>query len=73
MGLNEDRVIHLTAKELAKRWHTSIAVLANLRCHGGGPRFLKLGRKVLYPITEIERHERERLRAANSVPVKDPE
>jgi hypothetical protein len=67
---SQERVLHLTTAELAERWRTSIAVLANLRYKGGGPRFIKLGRKVLYPMTEIERHERERLRAANSVPVK---
>ncbi len=31
----------------------SRATLASLRCRGGGPPFLKLGRRVVYPLSEL--------------------
>ena len=49
----------------------SVGTLANWRGTGDGPRFIKLGRKCLYPLAELEAWERERLRSAVSVPVED--
>lgn len=47
----------LTTKELADRWKTSPAYLANRRCGGHGPEYIKVGSKVLYPLEEIEKFE----------------
>jgi hypothetical protein len=41
----------LSAREAAQHTGLSAATLAKLRCWGGGPEYLKLGRRVMY-----ERH-----------------
>jgi len=70
MPLLDGRELHLNPDELAERWHLSRGTLASWRCKGGGPRFIKFGRRPLYPISEVERFERENLRAATHVPAK---
>ena len=55
--------MNLTPKEAAERLRTTIGTLSNWRVRGDGPRFIKLGRKVLYPLTEIEAFEKRQLRA----------
>lgn len=55
--------MNLTPKEAADRLRTSVGTLSNWRVRGDGPRFIKLGRKVLYPLTEIEAFEKRQLRA----------
>ena len=50
-----DRVeMPLTTKEAALRLRLAESTLKNLRAIGGGPRYLKLGRKVLYPVSELD-------------------
>ena len=46
--------MRLTTKEAAKFIGVSEGTLRNLRIAGGGPRFIKLGRKVLYDQRDIE-------------------
>jgi len=58
--------MHLTPKEAADRLRTSIGTLSNWRVQGAGPRFVKIGRKVLYPLSEIEAYEQRQLRASTS-------
>jgi hypothetical protein len=65
--------IHLTAEETAARLRLAVITLAHWRVQGRGPRFIKLGRKVLYPITEIEAFERAQLHSATSVKAQVPE
>jgi hypothetical protein len=48
--------------ELAKRWGFNVMSLANMRTQGRGPKFIKLGNKVLYPVAEIEAYEGSLLR-----------
>jgi hypothetical protein len=60
--------MHLLPHEVAARMRVSVGTLANWRCTGEGPRFIKLGRKCLYPLDELEAFERARLRTAVSVP-----
>lgn len=55
--------MNLTSKEAAERLRLHPNTLSNWRVKGEGPRFIKLGRKVLYPINEIEAYERRSLRA----------
>lgn len=55
----EQMEINLTPKEVAKRLRLNIGTLSNWRGEGKGPRFLKFGRKILYPISEIELFERK--------------
>ena len=52
-----------TIDELVERWKGLIKrqTLANWRSKGQGPSYQKIGGRVLYPLSEIERYERERL------------
>lgn len=53
---------HLTAEELADRWRMSPGTLQNHRTQGKGPKFIKFGRRVLYPLSEVEAYEAARLK-----------
>jgi Helix-turn-helix domain len=43
----------LTPEEVASNYRQSVATLATWRCRGGGPRFVKLGRRILYRETDL--------------------
>ena len=47
----------ITAKELAKRWKMHEGTLANWRSLNKGPKFVKIGRKVLYKERVIIKYE----------------
>jgi hypothetical protein len=50
--------LHLTPPELAARWRRASATLAQWRCQGLGPAFIRAGyRRVLYPIDAVEAFE----------------
>lgn len=55
--------MHLTAKQLGERWHMAGGTLQNWRTKGFGPKFIKWGKTVLYPITEIEAWEKKHTHA----------
>lgn len=42
-------ISHLSTRELAERWNISRRTLDRWRWAGEGPRFLKLGGRVVYP------------------------
>ena len=48
-----------TTKELAHRWRISPRTLEGWRDQGVGPRYVKIGSRVRYPIQAIERAERD--------------
>ncbi len=48
---------HLTANELSKRWRLAPHTLINWRRNGGGPKYLKIGQRILYSLEEVERFE----------------
>lgn len=50
-----------TPSELARRWRISRKTLANWRSLGRGPRWIKIGHAVRYPIAEIQRAEKQHL------------
>ena len=52
--------------EAAKKLSVSPSTLARLRLVGGGPRYVKAGRLVLYPATELDRWLAARLRVSTS-------
>lgn len=58
--------MNLTTQETAARLRVNVGTLANWRVRGEGPRFIKLGRKVLYPLAELEAFEQRMLRASTS-------
>lgn len=65
----EVTLTHLTPQELADRWHLAKNTLEHWRVRGDGPPFIRFGkRRVLYPLSEIERFEREHLMATVHIP-----
>jgi hypothetical protein len=45
---------YLSTAKAAELLDTSTGVLANLRCHGEGPPFIKFRRRILYDIQDLE-------------------
>ena len=54
--------MNLLPKEVAARLRVHDKTLARWRATGEGPRFIKHGRKVLYPEAEVQTGENARLR-----------
>lgn len=54
---------YLTPKELAARWKGVVAegTLLNWRIKRIGPRYIKVGRSVLYPLAEVQEYEKHSL------------
>lgn len=62
----EDRPLNLTTAEVAARLRISVRTLENWRqVKGRGPRFAKFGKRVLYPVAEVEAYERGQLRQSS--------
>ena len=57
---------HLNQAQLAARWGVSPRTLERWRWRGQGPRFLKLGGRVAYRLSDIELFEQRRLRGSTS-------
>ena len=56
--------IYLTPAELIERWAgavASVGTLANWRNAGRGPEYVKIERKVLYPLKAVEEYEQANL------------
>jgi hypothetical protein len=56
----------LNQTELSRRWGISPRTLERWRWLGEGPRFLKLGGRVVYRLEDIEAFEAEKLRSSTS-------
>lgn len=54
---------HLDQNSLATRWLISPRTLEQWRWQGRGPRFLKIGGRVVYRLRDIEAFEAENLHA----------
>jgi hypothetical protein len=52
---------HLTQIELAQRWRISPRTLERWRWLGQGPRYLKIGGRVVYRLEDIEAFEAEKM------------
>ncbi|MBI1209266.1 MAG: helix-turn-helix domain-containing protein [Azospirillum sp.] len=48
---------HLNQTQLAARWGISPRTLERWRCQGQGPRYLKLGGRVIYRVEDVEAFE----------------
>ncbi|MEI8396368.1 MAG: helix-turn-helix domain-containing protein [Rhodospirillaceae bacterium] len=57
---------HLKQAQLAERWNISPRTLERWRWLGQGPRFLKIGGRVVYRLEDIVAFETERSRASTS-------
>lgn len=51
----------MTQDQLAERWHISPRTLEQWRWLGKGPKFLKIGARVLYDEEEVETYEKAQL------------
>ncbi len=54
--------VHLRPEDLSARWHIATRTLDNWRWRGEGPRYLKIGGRVVYRLEDIEAYETEQLR-----------
>ncbi len=61
----------LTPQQTADKVGLATQTLAKLRVSGGGPPFVKLGRRVLYPETELSAWIEARPRFQNTTEVAD--
>lgn len=57
---------HLNQIDLAARWNISHRTLERWRWTGEGPRFVKLGGRVVYRLEDVEAYEREQIRASTA-------
>lgn len=64
MAPHERRV--LTENELANRWGMSPKTLQRWRTEGRGPHFLKLSKRVTYPLDVVVEYERNAMQMATS-------
>ncbi len=55
--------------ELASRWRMSPRTLEQWRWRGIGPRYLKIGGRVIYPLAEVEAFEAARLHQNTNGPL----
>jgi hypothetical protein len=49
------RPTYLTSKEAAAYTRLTASTLAKLRCYGGGPTFMRVGRKIIYDGAVLDR------------------
>lgn len=63
---------HLNQIDLATRWNISHRTLERWRWTGEGPRFVKLGGRVVYRLEDIEEYEREQIRASTARTLTNP-
>ena len=56
---------------LADRWNIEPETLSQWRWQGRGPKFIKIGRSILYRITDVEAYEDQQCRSSTS-DVPDP-
>ena len=50
-------MVYMTTRDLAERWHCSTRKIEQQRMSGIGPAYLKIGKQVLYDISEIKAFE----------------
>jgi predicted DNA-binding transcriptional regulator AlpA len=62
--MNTTHPRYLNTQEVAERLRLSEGTLANWRTKGEGPQYVKLGRKVLYAVAEIDDYEKRQSRGA---------
>ena len=54
-----DKPTYLTLNEVAEHYRTTEATVRYWRHKGYGPKGVKVGARVLYPLSEIDRFDRE--------------
>lgn len=51
----------ITPQELSSRWTIGTKTLSQWRWSGKGPQFLKLGKRIMYRMQDVENFEKESL------------
>ncbi len=64
--MTERPIKHLNQIELSRRWSISPRTLERWRWLGQGPRYLKIGGRVVYRLEEIEAFEAQQTRASTT-------
>ena len=74
MQMKSSEPEYLQPRELAARWRgvVTLSTLDNWRSQNRGPRFVKIGGRVLYPVAEVEAYERRNLRGIPNTPSNQP-
>jgi len=62
----EMKETHLNQLELAVRWRISHRTLERWRWTGEGPKFLKVGGRVVYRLSDVEEYEQSIIRSSTS-------
>lgn len=62
----EDGPEYMTTAEVAALFRTSPSSVREWRQRGQGPLGVKFGRRVLYPVPEVQKFQREQLAAARA-------
>ena len=57
---------HLNQRALAQRWTISPRTLERWRWIGQGPRYLKIGGRVVYRLVDVEAYEAQQTRTSTS-------
>lgn len=60
----EDGPVYLTTREVAQRFRTAPSTVNEWRQKGTGPLGIRFGKKVLYPLPEVEAYEQRLIEAA---------
>jgi glucose-6-phosphate 1-dehydrogenase len=63
---------HLNQNELARRWSMSPRTLETWRWQGIGPRYLKVGKRIVYRVANVDSYEGERLRTGTATTARAP-
>jgi hypothetical protein len=58
--------IFITEKQLADRWNISVKAIQRWRVVGQGPKWMKFGSAVRYPLAEVEKVEAASIRSSTS-------
>ena len=66
--MTDSLIRHLNQVELARRWSLSHRTLERWRWEGRGPRYLKIGGRVVYRLSDIEAYEADQQRNAIASP-----
>lgn len=60
--MKDSPINHLDQEALARRWSISPRTLEDWRWRKIGPRYLKVGGRVIYRLEDVEAYEAERIR-----------
>ena len=53
----------ITTRDLSRRWNLTSSTLTQWRWYGKGPKYLKIGGRILYRIEDIIAFEEQQLRS----------